>query len=681
MFYAFSLSSVIPLLKILFAEHETLTDWLNRTQAESRLLVRFPADLPDDPRGALVVSADNRDSRSSARLEIGDRIVLFNGGGGSSYELIRRMAIAPGNVPIAITVESPGGTRRVMERTLQNQSIWFKLAGRVAGWLPPGSDPDARLRMLMIVMAFFVLLTLLGGIFRFINEGLIAVAVQRGLHDMRTALANCVLHLPIDWHSRQPHGDTLSRFATDLNRVEVGIMTLFGKTVREPIKAVGVLVLALIIDWRLLVGALIGLPIAVVVFRSFGQIVKRAQRRASESWGRLLDHLGERLIGIRIVKACNMQDAESARFEREGTILTRAQTHIELVDAATNPVLEIIAMIAVAAFVLYGGSRVFQRELEPHLFFAALVCLVGMFDPVRKLGNVFNRMQAADASAGRLFEYLDLPAEEPQRASTGMPPKLPTMREGLEFRGVWFAYPSNPDRPVLADINLQVRRGEMIALVGPNGSGKTTLMALLLRFFEPTRGDIRIDGCNIGQCGLDSLRSQIGLVTQDPIIFSDTVRANIAYGANGVSDEVVRQAARLAHADDFAGALRVERDGVVTIGYDAQVSGRTLSGGQKQRIALARAILRDPPILILDEATSQIDTESERKIQEAFDDVTRNRTTFIIAHRFSTIAKADRIVVLDAGRIVGVGKHSDLIQNCPTYANLCRTQFAQVADA
>jgi subfamily B ATP-binding cassette protein MsbA len=510
---------------------------------------------------------------------------------------------------------------------------------------------------------------------RFINEGLIAAAVQRTMHDVRTTLAEHTLRLPLQWHSRQAAGDTLSRFATDISKVEVGLSTVFGKVAREPLKALGVLALTILLDWRMLVIALVCLPIGMVVIRTFGRLVKLAQRRASESWGRLLDHLGERLAGIRVVKAYNMEQAEGRRFATEDRELTHAQTRIEYVDAASNPVLEMLASLAISAFILYGGSRVFNQQLEPHMLFGAVICLGGIFDPLRKLSNVNNRLQAAEASARRLFEVMDIPREEPVRPTTDLAELLP-FRDALEFRDVAFAYPSDPERLVLHGVNLRVQKGQVVALVGANGSGKTTLISLLLRFFEPTRGQLLIDGRDIAGVTLRSLRDQIGLVTQEAVIFSDTVRANIVYGANGVADENVYRAARLAHVDEFIQTLHVEHEGTVTAGYDARINARTLSGGQRQRIVLARAILRDPPILILDEATSQVDSESEQRIQEALEDVTRDRTTFIIAHRFSTIARADLIVVLDAGRIVGLGCHEELLNTCPFYGTLVKTQFA-----
>ncbi|MFO0839396.1 MAG: ABC transporter ATP-binding protein [Phycisphaerae bacterium] len=674
LFYTFSLSTTVPLLKIIFADHESLADWAERVEAERRLGCVLAADVPDNPQG-LIINHVRPEGPTAGVLHNDDRIASIGALAPGAYRLIELVAAEPSTGISDVHVVSYDGAQCVVQLPLAPRRAWWGAVIAAAGWLPHGAGADARLTTLALVMGSLVVVSLLGGLCRFANEGLVATAVQRALHDLRSQLAEHVLRLPLSWHSAQPQGDTLSRFATDLSKVEVGLNTLFGKTIREPLKAISVLALTLLIDWRLLAVALIGLPIGAIVMRYFGNLTKRAQRRASQSWGRLLDHLGEKLAGIRVVKAYGMERAESRRFETEGRTLTRAQTHIELVDAATNPALELLAMMAVSMFVLYGASRVFNRELEPHLFFAAVVCLGGIFDPVRKMGNVYNRVQAADASARRLFDLMDLPIES--GAPTGAPATvLAPLRESIEFRDVTFAYPGAPDREVLRGASLRVRKGEVIAIVGPNGSGKTTLISLLMRFFEPTHGQILIDGVNIADVTLESLRAQISLVTQDSVVFSDTVRDNIAYGANGVSDALIVNAARQAHIDDFIQTLRDNGDGAPRLAYDARVSARSLSGGQRQRIALARAILRDPPILVLDEATSQIDTESERKIQEALDDVTRGRTTFIIAHRFSTIARADVTVVLNEGRIIAVGRHAELLSTCPFYVALCETQFA-----
>ncbi len=707
-FYTFSISSVVPLLKVMFSEHEPLLVWLHRVEAERRLGIHTVADLPDDADGFRVSGV--RDAKRSvlgiplrdgptgtrgapsperASLAVGDRVRALNGVALGSYGLFDAISHRADRSPVTLRVVSAVGSEFDVSITLAAPRGWWRMVERAVGLLPRGQDADSRTAALAVIMCGLVLMAVLGGVCRFLNEGLVAVAVQRAMHDLRTGLGGHVLRLPMDWYSTHPHGDALSRFSTDIAKIEVGLTTVFGKTVREPLKAVGVLTLTLFIDWRLLFVAAVGVPIGAIVMRTFGRRIKHAQRRASQSWGRLLDQLGERLGGIRVVKAFGMEQPEAQRFEREGRHLTRAQTHVELIDAATNPSLEVLAMIAIAGFVLYGGALVFHDQIEPNLFFAAVVCLAGMFDPVRKMGNVNNRVQAAEASAARLFELFDLPEEggAAARPSAGhddngrraaVPPASGTLRFEREivFERITFAYPSNPSVNVLDGVSLAVARGQVVALVGPNGSGKTTLVSLLMRFFEPRAGRILVDGVDIAAVELAALRSLFGLVTQDTVIFSDTVRSNIAYGSSGATDDEIERAARMAHADDFIRELRSDGPAGVAVGYNARINARTLSGGQKQRIAIARAILRDPPVLIFDEATSQVDADSERKIQEALDDVIVGRTTFVIAHRFSTIQRADLIVVLDEGRVAGIGRHDELIQRCPRYRTLYATQLA-----
>ncbi len=681
-FYTFSISSVIPLLQVLFSEHETLPVWLERVETERRAGVTIRADQPDAPEGLLIERVAVTSPNHNA-LRSGDRIVALAGQPRSSYAVVGEISRSD-KPALTAQLAAPDGAQREVRLTLKPAAWWHGALQFTARQLPESRDAAGRFNALATVMAALLAIAVIGGVCKFLNEGMIALAVQRAMHDLRSRLADHVLRLPLAWHTRQPPGDTLGRFANDLSKLEVGISTLFGKSVREPLKAVGVLTLTALIDWKLLVVSLVCLPIGAGLIQWLGRRVKHAQRRASLSWGRLLDLLGERLAAIRTVKASNMELRESRRFDEEGRRLTKAQTQIELVDAATNPALEALSVLGVAAFVLYGGSRVFTGQLEPHMFFAAMVCLGGIFDPVRKLGNVNNRVQQADAAARRLFELLDLTPEESTRAEPAVaraatqtpaaaPPQSPAH---LVFEDVSFAYEQAPQRPVLSAISLEIGRGELIALVGPNGSGKTTLVSLLLRFYEPTGGRILIDGQDVRATPLAQWRARIGYVAQDAVVFSDTVHANIAYGANGASREQVRAAAQRAHIDDFLSTLRVEHGGRALLGYDAPINARSLSGGQRQRIAIARAILRDPPILILDEATSQVDSESERKIQEALDDVRRGRTTIVIAHRYSTIARADRIVVLNEGQIVAIGRHEELLRSSHFYDALCETQFA-----
>ena len=439
--YTFSISTIIPILKVIFADHESLVDWLHRAETERRLGVTIAPDLPDDPAG-LRIDRLQPTSPAADVLSQGDRIVAVGDKQCGSHAVMQTLADYRHGSARARILRPDGSTEEV-SLALKPYWWWWHDLRKIAALVPAGRDPAGRLLTLTVVMAVLVGIALLGGVCRFINDGLIKTAVQRSMHDLRSRVGDHVLRLPLDWHAAQPPGDTLARLATDINKVEIGQTTLFGKVVREPLKAAGVLFLTALIDWRLLVVAVVGLPVAVLVLRALGKLVKRAQRRASQSWGRLLDHLGERLGGIRVVKAYNMQDAESGRFENEGRTLTRAQTHIELVDSATKPALEMLATFAVAAFVLYGSNRVFQQQLEPHLFFAAVVCLGGIFDPVRKMGNVNNRLQAAESSAGRLFELIDLPTEEPAKPQEPTE-ALPPFERTIEFRDVSFTYPANP---------------------------------------------------------------------------------------------------------------------------------------------------------------------------------------------------------------------------------------------
>jgi subfamily B ATP-binding cassette protein MsbA len=361
----------------------------------------------------------------------------------------------------------------------------------------------------------------------------------------------------------------------------------------------------------------------------------------------------------------------------------RAQAGIERIEAFTSPLFEVIGYLFGAGVTVYFADQVISGRLEAGEFMLIIVCLAAMFDPVRKLSGFYNRIERANAAAERIFEIIDLPDEQ----SGGSGAELAPLERAIEFRDVSFTYPG-AERPAVCGFSLRVRRGERVAVVGPNGSGKTTLLSLVMRFFEPDSGAILFDGVNVADASLSSLRRQIGLVTQDSVIFADTIRNNIAYGAPSLlwklnvqqrhprrripglnGDAAIIAAARAAYADDFITQLPQ--------GYDTVVGehGATLSGGQKQRLSIARAILANAPILIFDEATSQIDSDSEQKIHDALERFLEDRTAFIIAHRFSTILQADRIVVMDQGRVVDSGRHEELLPRCGLYRVLFETQL------
>ncbi|MFO0974691.1 MAG: ABC transporter ATP-binding protein, partial [Phycisphaerae bacterium] len=476
-----------------------------------------------------------------------------------------------------------------------------------------------------------------------------------------------------------------SRFTQDSQDIYRGITFVFAQTIREPLKSAGVFVLALGMAPRVTLFAVIVAPAAAWLIRYFGKLVRRATRRLLQGYARMLGGLEGALVGIRVVKGYNMERFERRHLFAVDWAMLRQQVRIELVEAITSPAFEFLGIAIGAAATVWFYSQMLDGRMEPATFMTMVICLIAIFDPLRKLSNLYTRLQRANAAAERVFEIIDLPVEEVQ--PPGGLPELPPLQREITFDELTFTYPGS-DRPAVHEFSLTVRRGERIAVVGPNGSGKTTLLAMLARFFEPQSGRICFDGQDVRGCSLKSLRRQISLVTQESIIFAATVRENIAYGderllrkmtlaarhpeRHRMSPEDGRRivrAAQAAYADEFITQLPE--------GYETRVGehGATLSGGQRQRLTIARAILRNAPILIFDEATSQIDADSEQKIHRAVEAFLADRTGFIIAHRFSTILNADRIVVMDAGRIVDVGQHAELLARCGLYRTLFENQL------
>jgi len=393
--------------------------------------------------------------------------------------------------------------------------------------------------------------------------------------------------------------------------------------------------------------------------------MKRATKRSLKSWALMLGKIQGTLLGIRVVKGYHQEKYEEASFDRINNKLLKQQLRIAKIDAASGNIIEGLGITAACIGMIFAANLMMGGEMKTSDFFALVFLLGTMAESGRKLGNVVPRLQAANASAQRVYELFDTPIEQdPPDAK-----EIGRMEKSLELQNLSFTYPGSPI-PTLQSINLKIKAGEIVAVVGPNGSGKTTVLSMIPRFFVPDEGKILIDGHDIEKATLASLRQQIGIVTQRTVVFNDTIACNIAYGKQGASIDQIVAAAKQAYADEF---IEETADGYDTIIGE---QGTTLSGGQLQRLAIARAILRDPAILIFDEAMSQIDSDSEAKIQKALEKFAPGRTSFIIAHRLSTIINADRIIVLDKGKLIAQGKHKQLLETCKLYRQLYEMQFA-----
>jgi ABC-type multidrug transport system fused ATPase/permease subunit len=573
-----------------------------------------------------------------------------------------RIRVTPG----VRVIRPQSGLRGLAQDAEQKQKVYAPLMRWLAERLPP--DPFQSLAW---IMAAIIAMVILRGLMDFLYEYLVGHTVNRAVLALRLKVYDRVLRSPLSLFVRIGPSDIMSRFQQDMLYLMDGMSTVLGNTVVMPPRAVICLVPAVVIGvtinpW-LPVIVLVAAPIVGVLVRRFATLMRRATRKGLESYATLLGNIEEGLFGIRVIKGYRLEGHQRKRFFAAGRGFFKNSLRAIRIQAATGPLVETIFTVAAALAVVVGARIVLERGLdrgsigELSMFFALLA---GALDPVRKLSNVSNRVQQASAAADRIFALMETDPE-PRYGSHGT--VLAPHHESIEFRNVSFAYETG--KPVLHDINLSIRHDEVFAIIGRTGCGKTTLVSLVPRFFEPTGGKILIDGTDTRRVTLRSLRDQIAIVPQETMLFADTVEMNIALGAPGAGRptggapdrERIVAAARAARAHAF-----IER---LPRGYETVLGehGTTLSGGERQRLALARAILRDPAILILDEATSALDEETQQQVQEALQAFVRGRTALLIAHRLSTLAIADRIAVMDAGRIVDVGTHAELLERCPLY--------------
>lgn len=672
---------MLPGLKILLTD-EGLHGWAWQSLVEDRLdieLVRrlVPAKLRiDGEQISMVIDVNGvTDDGVAAQAGIAANEWLVGIDDGRAEhrvmradELARELAQMPPGERVHLRVFDRQKARdaiRVVEVVLGREDFLTHLLGRVAKAIPEVEGGRGKYTMLLWLLWVFLAATLVRNVLRYIQDYLVQTAVLRACMDIRCENYGITLHLPLTYFSEKGISDTMSRFIADTGELARGQSTLFGKTVVEPAKAVVCMALAFCFSWRLtLMGLIVG-PVVFVLIRMFGKIMKRASRKALEGWSRMLGALEGTLTGIRVVKAYTMEGYERRRFFRINHAVYKQQRRMARIDSATSPMVESLGMIAgMGAGALAGYWVLVDRTMSPATFMTWMALLGGMFDPIRKLSKVITRFHRADAGATRVFELHD---QEQEKRLAGAP-NLPRHSRNLEFRNVSFRYPGG-GADALKDISLTIEGGRSVALVGPNGSGKTTLVSMVPRLLDPARGTVLIDGKDVSQYSLHSLRAQIAVVTQDSVLFNATIADNIAYGQRSASRDEVVAAARKAFVDEFVAQM--------PDGYDTMVGehGATLSGGQKQRITIARAILRDPAILIFDEAMSQVDADSERRIHEVLGEFVKDRTTLIVAHRFATVLSADHIVVMDAGGIIDSGTHDELLGRCELYHQLYRTQF------
>lgn len=558
------------------------------------------------------------------------------------------------------------GKSRLAKVKLHRLKWKARMLGRLANFIPHPKENSGRLPMLWWLIGIVCVMTLLRNALRFVQEYLVQTAVLRGMWDLREECFNVALRQPVTFFAQQGTTDTMSRFVQDSTELGRAQITLFGKTLVEPAKAVASLVGAFLLSWQMTLVALIAGPFAALLIRAFGRIIRRSTKLALESWADMLAVLEETLTGIRVVKAYTMEAAERKRFHRVNRRLYKQQRRMARTDAATSPSVEALGLTVGMLAAGGAGYLVLNHKISMDIedLITWMVLLAAMFDPIRKLSKVATRFQRGDAAAERIFEIRDRKQEKRIAGA----PMLPRLARSIEFAGVKYTYP-NTKEPALKGIDLTIEAGQTVAIVGPNGCGKTTLVSLLPRLLETSKGEILIDGCDISTHSLRSLRRQIGIVTQETVIFNATIEENISYGLRRPNREQVLAASKKAFVDEFVREMPK--------GYETMVGqrGATLSGGQRQRIAIARAILRDPAILIFDEALSQIDPDSENRISMAMSEFIKGRTALMIAHRFQTILSADSIIVMNEGRVVEIGTHKELLDSCELYSHLYQTQF------
>ncbi len=548
-------------------------------------------------------------------------------------------------------ISSPGAT-----------AVKEALRARLLGLFAAATPEGALGKMCIALLAVF----LIKSIFGYLQTFLMITVEQRIIRDLRDRLFSHICRLSLSFFHGKRTGLLISRVTNDVTLVKGALVASFANLFREGLLALLYLGIAVWVSWKLSLITFVVLPPILFLIVRVGQRLRKRSARIQEKMADITATLQESITGARVVRAFGMEEYEERRFFQHTREYFRTFVRMETLGALAGPLTEYLGVIGVVVVIWYGGRQVLlDGSVSPDWFLIFLAATLSTMQPLKKLSQANNELQVGLAAASRVFSLLDT---MPSVVSRPGAPAADGFRDRIEYRGVRFHYDTGDE--VLRGIDLTIRRGEIVAVVGPSGAGKSTLLDLLPRFYDPTAGAVTIDGQNLRDLEVKSVRRLMGIVTQETILFNDTVRNNIAYGLEGARDEDVEAAARAANAHGFIAGLPNR--------YDTPVGerGTRLSGGERQRIAIARAILKNPPILILDEATSSLDTESERLVQEAIEHLLKGRTVLVIAHRLSTVRNADRIIVMEKGAIVEQGTHDELMKLGGTYRHLYDIQFS-----
>lgn len=526
-------------------------------------------------------------------------------------------------------------------------------------------DQKGKVQALVFICLAVFMLTFFKNITRYFAMYFIAPIRNGVVRDLRNKMHKKALELPLSYYSEEKKGDLMSRMTTDVQEIEWGIMQTLEMVFREPLTIIILFTIMLLISAKLTLYIILLLPIAAIIIALIGKSLKNASRKTKETLGQIISVIEESLGSLKVIKAFSAEGTMQKKFENLNQTFYTQSVKVYRKTDLSSPLTETIVTGILMLILFLGGKMVFMDELSAAMFITYFGLASQLIPPIKQLTTSYNNIQKGIASEERINKILHADNLIFDSANSISFEKF---NSEIEFKDLWFAYHKGDDGDVLKGINLKIQKGKTIALVGQSGSGKTTLADMICRFYESNKGQLLIDGTDIKQLKTDSLRKHIGVVTQESILFNDTVLNNIAFGLNDVKKEQIIEAAKIANAHDFIMQL--------PNGYDTTIGDRggKLSGGQRQRLSIARAVLKNPAILILDEATSALDTESEKLVQEALTNLMKNRTSIVIAHRLSTIANADEIVVMNNGDIIEQGNHQQLLALNGAYKKLCEMQ-------